>query len=343
MHHNGQDMNERKAMITTQNTFIVWAIDPFTSDPNLQLHMAPVLRGITMGGGAQIDPVSVLLPDQFDTSSGKFLESSGELVTNARKNVTRWIRAAKLPSLGEPTFLSQKSHSTRQAVKKLIEHAIATDADIIAVSTHASKGAARIILGSFAETLILQSPLPVLVSNPTLRFSGKIKRILFPTDLTEKSREVFSRVLELAKKWNARVLIWHKPQYLFPELAYPFIVPVVATETVKELEKQVRDEAQAWVETAGSRGVLAEFHVDRKAGDIAKTLLKTANKLHRDTVVVMASQSGALASMLLGSTSRYIVRNAKCPVLVLHPKAVIQKEKSKEKTRPANLREAVLT
>lgn len=84
----------------------------------------------------------------------------------------------------------------------LLNYAHESNADLIAVSTLSRKGATRFLFGSFAETLVLQSDIPVLILSPKTQFAGPLSEILFPTDLGETSKETLERVAEMAKALN---------------------------------------------------------------------------------------------------------------------------------------------
>jgi nucleotide-binding universal stress UspA family protein len=52
---------------------------------------------------------------------------------------------------------------TGNPVDELLSLALARDADLIVVGTHGRRGLRRMLLGSFAETLVRRSPIPVAV------------------------------------------------------------------------------------------------------------------------------------------------------------------------------------
>ena len=85
-----------------------------------------------------------------------------------------------------------------------------TKADAIAVSTHSKEGMDHFLLGSFAETLIHHSTIPVIAVNPRTKPHASCKNILFPTDLSAESRKAFLKMIPLAKSWEAKVTVFFK-------------------------------------------------------------------------------------------------------------------------------------
>ena len=82
--------------------------------------------------------------------------------------------------------------------------------DLAVLGTHARTGVGRALRGSVSEQLFRQLSCPVLTVSPSLdeRFSipaAPIKKILFPTDLSEESRVAFPRVIAVAEKYDSVV------------------------------------------------------------------------------------------------------------------------------------------
>lgn len=55
---------------------------------------------------------------------------------------------------------------TGEPVEKIVELALAAEADLIIIATHGAKGLEKILLGSVAERVLKRAHCPVLVMNP---------------------------------------------------------------------------------------------------------------------------------------------------------------------------------
>jgi len=134
-----------------------------------------------------------------------------------------------------------------------------------------------------------------------------IKTIVLGYDGSAGAAKALGLVSTLARQNNARVL-------------------VVSTYELKSSETDgyrwgaIREKAQDTAQDAVSKleaaGVAAEPEVvDGRAEDV---LLEIAESRDADLIAIGRRGLGALAGLLLGSTSEYVVRRAKVPVLVAH-------------------------
>lgn len=280
---------------------IIWAIDAFPESFEMQSRAASVIRAVS-SSGATVEPVYVLRSQQSDFSSPTIDDHGKGLCVTAEQNLEKFLASEKIPGLLTPRFLTRGGDSIRQGVTELLKYAQDCDADLLAVSTHARKGVSRFFLGSFAETLILQSPLPVLVSNPKCRELDRIEHIFFPTDFSESSREVFERAIALALEWSAEIILFH--QIRLAETSDEKAQVRIAT---------VKEHAAGLVYYANQCGVAARFHLSKSSKEVAPTIVKAANKLSSG-IIAMASQTGSIKSSLRGSVSRQVMRTARSPV-----------------------------
>jgi nucleotide-binding universal stress UspA family protein len=98
-------------------------------------------------------------------------------------------------------------------------------------------------------------------------------------------------------------------------------VPIIDIRAALELE-QAASEAAERTATQGaalamSMGLQAESLVVADEVSIAETLIRVARERDAAALVIGAHRHGALSEVLLGSTSRDVVRHAPCPVVVV--------------------------
>ena len=179
---------------------IIWAVDAFTEDKTLHKKAATVLKAWVHESPISIEPVFIMSPDQLNIPESVFPAIKVETETEARKRLAALSSDSGISQLLSPTLLVSASFSLRNAVHTLLDYAKQTGADLIAVSTQSKKGATRFFFGSFAETLVLQSEIPVLMVSPKTSQISQIKHVLYATDLTEASREAYQQILDLAER-----------------------------------------------------------------------------------------------------------------------------------------------
>ena len=70
------------------------------------------------------------------------------------------------------------------------------------------------------------------------------------------------------------------------------------------------------------QGIAVTARIEPSHGPgIARTILETAQSCHADLIVIGARGAGMLREALLGSVSHDVLRNAKCDVLIMHPRS----------------------
>lgn len=287
---------------------IIWAVNPFDEEMSSQEYMVKVLSQVAESIYAAVEPVSVAY---FEPRSGAYtveeFESyvAGLLEDFLEKNPIPYLKKSKVIGADTPT--------NNGAVQALSEYARSEKADLIAVCTQGRKGLPRLFLGSFAETLLLNSELPILTVGPKINVIRPIQNILFATDFKEGSKRTFNYVLSLAKSMKARLTVFHALQ--------PIVVPygsgwVPDENFFRELEESTNDVAKMWVTDAEAKGVSAQFKILSNVTSVSEEIISFAKDKSID-MVALSAQSGAFEASLLGSIARQVVRGAPCPVLVM--------------------------
>jgi nucleotide-binding universal stress UspA family protein len=98
-------------------------------------------------------------------------------------------------------------------------------------------------------------------------------------------------------------------------------VPVIDIRAALELEQAAFESAERTarqgVSMAMSMGLQAESLVVADELSIADTLIRVARERDAPALVIGAHRHGSLSEVLLGSTSRDVVRQAPCPAIVV--------------------------
>lgn len=153
-------------------------------------------------------------------------------------------------------------------------------------------------------------------------------KILVTTDLSDFSKAAFPLAVDLAKKYSAKITLAH----VFEEdlvAVYPIIVGYLQPEVI-EASRHIEDARSR----AGERLKSIAEHV-RSQGVPVDTLLrggskpyleivKLAEELPADMIVLSTHGRTGLSHALIGSTTERILRKSPCPVLVVKPQAPLQ-------------------
>lgn len=180
---------------------------------------------------------------------------------------------------------------------EIIAAARGWDADLIVLG---ARGLGRIrgfLLGSVSLDVVRGAPCPVLVCKGIPRDLGTVTAAL---DGSKHARE--------ALDWFARL-----------PLASPLRLRLVAV--VDDL-RHSKLKTELGAVAHGLRPRFAHVDVAVTTGEPAAEIVRNAERHGSDLLVVGARGVGAAARVLLGSVSESILRLARSPVLVVHPRAV---------------------
>ncbi|MEO7164728.1 MAG: universal stress protein [Bdellovibrionia bacterium] len=297
----------------------IWAVDLFEDADPKRSQLITVLRYLAEKQNAEIEPVYVLSPEGLDLAVEFSPPWIKQYKPAALKSLRLALKDVQIPGLLDARILLQAKPSLSFMVKSLIRYAKLANAELIVMGTHSRKGISRLFLGSFAESTLLYARVPVMVVGPHSE-SKEFKKILFATDFGDKSNAIFQKVLALAQDWDAQVTIFHS-------VAHP-IEPVIQAggfllgggwidlpEYMTQVEAMNRKQAERWATLAEKQGVAAKVVFFPSGGSVSQSIVDYAQN-NEAGLIAMTAESGPLASTLIGSISRQVVRNAHCPVWV---------------------------
>ena len=294
---------------------IVWAVDPFGVEYSIVRQTGRVVHAIAEQWGAQVQPLFLL--GGFPSNVRRLPSLTRDIQTRAQRLVARVI-----PGMLPLRVLEASDTRVRAGAELLSEYALESGSSLIAVGTRARKGLKRWYLGSFAETLILKSEVPLLVVNPNEQRRGKggdrVEHILFPSDFSPESEAAYLKAVEFAREIGARITLFHKVRFeLSPALEAAFRAYDSYRGLFREEVEGHQSKAEEWVEIAHREGVEAESVIDyRLGGSVMESVLRESKR--RGGMIAIAARSGPVGSVLLGSVTRQLVRNAMVPVWVVH-------------------------
>ena len=153
-------------------------------------------------------------------------------------------------------------------------------------------------------------------------FSKMLRRILVPYDGSKYSIKALSRAMELAHNLDSEIFLFSVVyvDYISPPGMLGLIRTKSEKDAIKKWTKSVITDTEKMLKLAIKRcdknGISASHYITQ--GNVANEILNFAKK-KRISLIVMGSQGlhGIGKLMTLGSVSRKISEQAKCPVLLV--------------------------
>jgi nucleotide-binding universal stress UspA family protein len=300
--------------MSESSTVLVWAVDALAEQASAHVRVANVLKWWTKTGTASIHPVYVISSDRLRLGSALGAHTESEVQKSALLRLTNQLSKIKLPGMQSPEVVLARGYSLRSEAGTLVDRARALGADAILTGTYGRKGMARLLMGSFTETLVLHSSLPIVTVPPAApQGPGPI---VFGTDFSPESRRAAHLLVPLAQRTKSKITLVH---FVSPQFSY-LVEPLSGTPFYRQKSGESWKEAEAQLETLKSELAPKGVKVDTlllKKGDSAAVALAVAAQRLRAKLVAVASIKGGIDAAVAGSTARQLIRAAKCPVWVL--------------------------
>jgi nucleotide-binding universal stress UspA family protein len=197
-----------------------------------------------------------------------------------------------------------------------ITHASSRPNTLLVMGTHGWSGLDRLLLGSVAERVANATHCPLLVVPPQASPAASgvtLKQILCAVDFRPSSLAGSRHALALAQENRARIELLTVLEGM-RESEVDELLEAVQPETeglrevsLRQLRERVRDDARLWCDV--QENVLT--------GRAADVLLRRADELEADLIVMGTGDRLHLHGVWLGSTTGRILRQAHCPVLIV--------------------------
>lgn len=141
---------------------------------------------------------------------------------------------------------------------------------------------------------------------------SQVRSILVPTDFSAVGEHAVGYAYELAKTLEADIHLLH--------VCEPVVdVGVVSLElsSMDQVERHAREKLEQTRSIRSASGLSVTCLVE--VGHAATEIIRAAERLHADLVVMGTHGRRGLRRALLGSVAESVLRSAPCPVLVARP------------------------
>lgn len=286
-------------------------------------HALPVARGIAHQTGANLRLVYVYVP-----FSQMYLEDKAvlEAVTQIKEHQRAYLdeMAKRLAADSEisvtATMLDGKPG---QVAETLIDYVVATQIDLIVLTTHGYGTLARFWLGSIADKLIRQAPKPILLvrskEEAPLYFSREqvFQHILIPLDGSTLAEQILEHAVALGQPMQAKYRLLRVLEPI-PPIGYPSI----PLDLDPQIRGRIEAEAQAYLDGIAEQLRGRSFQVQTQLvihQQPAIAILEDAKQNGVDLIAMETHGRGGLKRLLIGSVADKVLRGSPVPVLLHHP------------------------
>jgi nucleotide-binding universal stress UspA family protein len=288
----------------------LWSYEPFHQDKKRITIMAKLLGqliddpdGIRVGFVASHSNTNLSLA--FDVPKSKRFNEY------PKAQIIKELKAAKVKiGDGKVNVIEFHTYSMTRMVDQLIKLASDQGSDLIGLFTHARKGYRRLLMGSFAETIMHRSQADLLLLNPKVESKKQTRHILFASDFGSSASAEFSKIFNYARNLNAHLTVFHHADVTYKTSFDE------GSQKIKNYREKI-DKMKAWIERqAEGCGVKVNVLIFADFSSTVGRILKLVKKNKIDMIAISA-KTGALAALMGGSMTRQISRESSVPILVL--------------------------
>jgi nucleotide-binding universal stress UspA family protein len=209
----------------------------------------------------------------------------------------------------------------------LYDHALASGADLVVMTTHGYGPLSRVWMGSVADKLLRRLPMPLLLVRPRTEALDLLEQVhdqafahmLIPLDGSPLAEEILEPAMALGKLMGARYTLLQAVDP--PLLGY---APALHARGIDEqILEQWRAEALAYLEGVAERMRAERLKVQTSVPLVppAIAILDYAHEHAVDLIAMATHGRGGVARLLLGNVADKVVRGAGAPVLLQRPRA----------------------
>lgn len=259
----------------------------------------------------------------------------------ADKALKQYVADLDLHIPVQTTVLAEAGASNRVSIKKIIQYAQKISAETILLTSFGRRIVGRLLLGSFADRLLTESPIPLLFLNasPTKHPMHKpvIRKVLFPTDFSQASRRAFELFLEQFQSIALEVVLFHVSMPVTITYEYGLLGPAINIPDGywEDLTHFIQNESENWVRYAHQKGFIATFSLKEGHENIVGAI-NTEAENENVALIALASTNLQNRAKVLGSIAAQLFYQRRYPIWICGPEAIKgELTKIKYKTHPS--------
>lgn len=306
----------------------------------------PLPRPVSVEVMTVVNPPDVVVTAQNDMWYPQFIEHQEELATTTLKRAKELLsRSSQRLSQSDQLGDDQANITTHRTIghigHTIIDRATQGGFDLIVVAAKGHSALERVLLGSVSDYVATHAKCSVLVVRPQIDAdqidaddSNSDQSESNDNDIQCNGGPLEKITVAVDQREVSAMMVDHLCRYPFgPEHHFQVVTASVKLEVFREdilastMEEAARrrTDAKQTAETAAERlrncdGGACEHPVSSDSIEVehvGEGLVLYAQQNNSDLVVLGDSQRGVVSRLLLGSTSRYVLRHVNCSVLII--------------------------
>jgi nucleotide-binding universal stress UspA family protein len=213
-----------------------------------------------------------------------------------------------------------------RAVDILYDHALASGADLVVMTTHGYGPLTRAWMGSVADTLVRRLPMPILLTRPldealdllAQAHEPAFQHVLIPLDGSPLSEEILEPAVALGSLMQARYTLLQALDPLVAKHTRPPYAVGLDLYMLEELRKRAQDYLAGVAKRLRAQSLVVRTELVVEQPHVA--ILDYARDHAVDLIALSTHGRGGLTRLLLGSVADKVVRGAGVPVLLRRPR-----------------------
>ncbi|MBU2649520.1 MAG: universal stress protein [Bacteroidetes bacterium] len=181
----------------------------------------------------------------------------------------------------------------------------ASDADIIIAGTHGISGFEEYWIGSNAYRIVTHAPCPVITLRYDFPFSKTIRKIIFPIDNSQETKQKLPVVSEIANLFNAGIHIL-----------------ALYTTSLKSLHKRVDNFVLQTEEALSAKGIPSTTE-KMQTDNMVQSTIDVAKSQEADLIAIMTEQENTTANIFLGPYAQQLINHSPIPILSIRSKKLM--------------------
>jgi nucleotide-binding universal stress UspA family protein len=282
----------------------------------------PVALCLARRDGAKLELVMVQEPPLPITRAGGAPVRDPEYDREIRREARAYL-AALLDRLdSSDRARAETALLEGRIVETLRDRVEEREVDLVVMTTHARGGVSRAWLGSVADGLVRQSPVPVLLLRPDGAAEPRpddpaFGNVLIPLDGSPDGEQIVDRAIEVA---GVERVCYTLLRVLASEKSPARAVVPLRGEPPSSRTQRATVDAQLEARVEGLRARRLAVRAETVIDDIpAQGILKRAAESGADLIAMTTRSRGGLERLLLGSVADKGLRNSNLALLLLNP------------------------